>query len=41
MNLAAFAVIVAVERDDDAGDGDDICAIAGLGRARSRGWPGR
>ena len=38
MNLAAFAAIVARERE--TADGDDIRAFEGLG-ARGRGWPGR
>ena len=38
MNLAAFAVIVARERETPYGD--DIDAVAGLGR-RGPGWRGR
>jgi NADH-quinone oxidoreductase subunit N len=39
MNLAAFAVIVAVEGTRDAGAGDDISALAGLGaRAPLLAW---
>jgi NADH-quinone oxidoreductase subunit N len=39
MNLAAFAVIVAVERDDDE-RGDDIAALGGLGRRQPwLAWP--
>jgi NADH-quinone oxidoreductase subunit N len=38
MNLAAFAVIVAVEREDDRGD--DIAALGGLGRRQPwLAWP--
>jgi len=39
MNIAAFAVIVAVERPPDGG-GDDVSALAGLGaRAPWLAWP--
>jgi NADH-quinone oxidoreductase subunit N len=38
MNLAAFAVVVAVEREGDAGD--DISALSGLGRRQPwLAWP--
>src|SRR5436305_7541251 len=38
MNLAAFAVIVAVERDDERGD--DIAVLGGLGRRQPwLAWP--
>src|SRR5205814_4620285 len=44
MNLAAFAVLVAIEHDDGISRplGDDIDAVAGLGRrAPGPAWPPR
>ena len=39
MNLAAFAVIVARERE--TGLGDDIASLYGLGADAAAGWRGR
>ena len=39
MNMAAFAVVIARERETALGD--HIDAVAGIGRDPARCWPGR